>query len=287
MRTPFGSVADLCRMVKIEHSIFALPYAWAGMLLATRSLPPVWPFVFLTLAMVAVRSYAMAFNRLADLSLDSRNPRTRDRPLVTGAITVASARWFCIAMAAIFIAACACLNDLCLYLSVPALVFASVYSYVKRISSVCHFWLGATLGLAPLAGWISVTPTSMTVTPLLLSLVVTFWVGAFDIFYAFLDIDFDRKEGVHSLPADRGEEAALSVAAFAHAVTVLLLALTGFSAGLSWPWYAMCGIVTALLVLEHFAMRRRDPRHVNMAFFTLNGFVSPLVLVGVALGLWW
>jgi 4-hydroxybenzoate polyprenyltransferase len=237
--------------------------------------------------MVAARSYAMAFNRLADLTLDRINPRTADRPLVTGAITVSSARWFCVATAVVFVAACACLNELCLVLSVPALAFATAYSYVKRVSSVCHFWLGATLGLAPLAGWISVNPQSITVAPLLLCFAVTFWVGAFDIFYAFLDIDFDRREGIHSLPADAGEGTAMAVAAFAHVVTILLLGLAGFSAGLSWPWYAVCGVIGLLFVLEHLAMRSGDSRHVNIAFFVLNGFVSPVMLVGVILGIWW
>ena len=151
MRTPFGQFADICRMIKIEHSVFALPYAWAGAVLAARGLPPLRSLIFLTIGMVAVRSFAMAFNRLVDLPFDRDNPRTMDRPLVTGDISVAQTWAFCGATALIFIIACACLNSLCFWLAVPALLFAAAYSLLKRFTALCHFWLGATLGLAPLA----------------------------------------------------------------------------------------------------------------------------------------
>lgn len=279
-------IADICRMIKIEHSIFALPYAWAGSFLAARGLPPLWPLLWLTVAMVAVRSFAMTYNRIADLEFDAANPRTQLRPLVTGAISVAQARIFCGLAAAIFIAACACLNLICLALSLPALLFAAAYSWLKRFSPLCHFWLGATLGLAPLAGWLAIQPHALGIAAIMLFFAVTFWVGAFDVYYAFQDLEFDRTAGLHSLPADFGGATALALAAFSHVMTVIFLLLTGLTAGLGWPWYALCAACAVLLLWEHTLVKPDDLRHVNMAFFTLNGIISPLVLAGIIAGLY-
>lgn len=277
---------DICRMIKIEHSIFALPYAWAGAFLAAAGLPP-WPaMLWLTVAMVAVRSFAMTFNRIADLDFDAANPRTRTRPLVTGAISLGQAKIFCWLAALIFIAACACLNMICFCLSVPALLFAAAYSLIKRFSPFSHFWLGATLGLAPLAGWLAVDPSSLGIAAIMLFFAVTFWVGAFDVYYAFQDLEFDSKSGLHSLPADFGGGAALALAGFSHAMTVIFLVLTGITARLGWPWYVLCAAIAILLLWEHRLVKPDDLRHVNTAFFTLNGIISPLVLVGIITGIY-
>lgn len=284
LSTPFGNFGALCRMVKIEHSVFALPYAWAGAVLAARGMPPLRQLVFLTLAMVAVRSVAMAFNRVADLRYDSANPRTQNRPLVTGEITVRQTWSFIACMSLAFIVCCAGINMLCLWLSVPALVFASAYSLVKRFSWLCHFWLGATLGLAPLAGWISVTP-QVTLVPVLLFLAVTFWVAGFDIFYSCQDTEFDTWAGLFSVPACFGIEGGLRIAAFSHAMTSLFLLLAGWGAGLSVWWYAVWLAVSAVLLWEHRIMKPDDLSHVNMAFFTLNGIISPVIFVGVLIGI--
>jgi 4-hydroxybenzoate polyprenyltransferase len=280
----FGQFGDICRMIKIEHSVFALPYAYAGAVLAAGGPPPARSLIFLTVGMVAARSFAMAFNRIVDLDFDRANPRTRDRPLVTGKISLRQTGAFCLAAAFLFIAACACLNTVCLLLSVPALLFAAAYSLLKRFTALCHFWLGATLGLAPLAGWLSVTPQSLGLAPALLFFAVTFWVAAFDIYYAFQDMDFDSAHGLYSMPSAAGAETALAVAAFSHAMTAVFLPLAGFAAGLSWPWYVVCAAVAALLLLEHRLARAKNSRHVNTAFFTLNGIISPVVLAGVILG---
>ena len=286
LSTPFGQFADICRMVKIEHSIFALPYAWAGAFLAAGGLPPARSLIFLTLGMVAARSFAMAFNRLVDLPFDRDNPRTCKRPLVTGAISVRQTKAFCWLMAAVFVLACGALNTVCLWLSVPALLFAAAYSLLKRFTPLCHFWLGATLGLAPLAGWLSVTPAVPGMPAVLLFFAVTFWVAAFDIYYAFQDMEFDAAFGLYSVPACYGAESALLIAAFSHIMTSLFLLLTGFAAGLSWPWYALWLGISALLFAEHRLMRPQDLRFVNTAFFTLNGIISPVVLLGVLLGIY-
>ena len=286
LSTPFGQFGDICRMIKIEHSIFALPYAWAGAVLAARGLPSARSLIFLTIGMIAARSFAMAFNRLADLPFDRDNPRTQDRPLVTGVISKGQTWAFCALMAGIFIASCAALNTVCLWLSVPALLFAAIYSMLKRFTALCHVWLGATLGLAPLAGWLSVNPASLGLAPVLLFWAVTFWVAAFDIYYAFQDMDFDVAFELHSVPASFGPDTALTLAAFSHAMTSIFLLLAGFAAGLSWPWYVVWFGISVMLLVEHRLMKPQDLRHVNTAFFTINGIISPVVLAGVLLGIY-
>lgn len=279
------TTAAFCRMIKIEHSIFALPWAWAGAVLAAGGMPPLLPLLMLTIAMIGVRSFAMGINRIADLPFDRENPRTCERALVTGEISLPQAWLFCGVSALVFIGACACLNTLCLSLALPALIVTAVYSLLKRLTPYCHYWLGASLGLAPLAGWLSVNPASLGLAPLLLFCAVTLWVGAFDIYYAFQDLDFDTAFGLHSLPADKGPEAALTIAGFSHALTSLFLLLFGLAAQLSLVWYAFWLGISLLLLVEHRIMRTRDLSRVNMAFFTLNGIVSPLVLLGIILGL--
>lgn len=283
--TPFGTFSALCRMVKIEHSIFALPYAFSGAFLAAGGMPPWQSLLWLTVAMVGVRSFAMAFNRVADLRYDRLNPRTQGRPLVTGDISPAQTWAFCVFMAVVFILACAAMNKLCLMLAVPALLFSAGYSLLKRFTWICHFWLGATLGLAPLAGWISVTE-SVSLTPLLLFWAVTFWVAAFDIFYSCQDVEFDRQQGLHSVPADFGIPSALVIAAFSHCVTAVFFGLMGFSAQLSVYWYVIWLCISAILLWEHRLMKPDDLSRVNTAFFTLNGIISVVVFAGVLLGLY-
>lgn len=282
----YSTLRLLCRMVKIEHSIFALPYAWAGSFLACRSVPPWKELFFLTLGMVAVRTFAMTFNRIVDLKYDRENPRTKDRPLVTGEISLRSAYFFCAASALVFAGACYMLNMLCFWLSFAAIAFSGAYSFLKRISPICHYWLGATLGLAPIAGWLAVNPHGIGMAPVLLFLAVTFWVGAFDIYYAFQDMDFDMRYRLHSFPADMGQDTALVAAGFSHILTVIFLLLAGWAAQLAWPWYFLCAAIGILLYVEHRLVKPDDLRHVNTAFFTLNGIISPLVLAGVVLGLY-
>ena len=279
-------VIEICRMIKIEHSVFALPYAWAGAFLANGWLPSFRSLFFLTLAMIAVRSFAMTYNRLADLEYDKANPRAKDRPLPSGKISVKEARIFAGVAAAIFVGACACLNLTCLLLAIPALAFAAGYSHAKRYTPFSHFWLGATLGLAPIAGWLSVIPYSLGLSAILLFFAVSFWVAAFDIYYAFQDIEFDRTSGLHSVPADLGEIPALHMAAFSHCMTVIFLFLTGYAASLGWPWYLVCVIIGAILLWEHRLVKPDDLSRINLAFFTLNGAISFIVLAGVILGIY-
>jgi 4-hydroxybenzoate polyprenyltransferase len=278
-------IAALLRMIKIEHSVFALPFAYCGMVLAADGWPGAMPFALITVAMVAMRSFAMTVNRLADLPFDAQNPRTQGRELVTGEVGVGQARLLALGTALVFVGACAGLNQLCLMLSPVALGLGAAYSYTKRFTPLCHFVLGATLGLAPVAAWLGVEPR-FTVTAWLLFFGVAFWVAGFDILYACQDVEFDRANGLHSLPADAGLPTALAVSWLCHANTAIFLGLAGGLAGLGWGWWAVWAVVSAILVFEHMLFRPDDMRRVNLAFFTLNGVVGVAVFAGVLLGLW-
>jgi 4-hydroxybenzoate polyprenyltransferase len=270
----------VCRMVKIEHSVFALPFAYIGLFTASGGRPGWAPFLLLTLAMVAVRSFAMAVNRVADLRYDRENPRTQGRPLVTGELTVPFTTAFIVVTGVVFVLACAGLNPLCLALSVPALAWSAAYSFAKRFTHWCHFALGSVLGLAPVAGWLAVDPR-LTPAAALLFLGVTFWVAGFDLLYACQDADFDRERGLHSLPARYGVATALLVSTLSHAVAGALFVLGGWAAGLG-PIYLLVALaVWAALLLEHRLITPEDMRRVNLAFFTMNGVIAVVLFGGV------
>lgn len=274
--------ALLARMVKIEHSVFALPFAYLGMLWAAGGWPGSRVFLALTVAMVAVRSFAMAVNRLVDLPFDARNPRTGSRPLVTGELGRGETGVFILVCALIFTAACGALNSLCLALAPFALVWSALYSFTKRFTPLCHFFLGTVLGLAPLAGWLAVTP-ALSLPPVLMAAGVMFWVGGFDILYACQDADFDRREGLHSMPAAFGLPTALALSTFSHAVAGLMFLLAGWAAGAG-LLYAGCSLaVWAVLLAEHRLISAENLSRVNLAFFTMNGFVAVFLFAGAVL----
>jgi 4-hydroxybenzoate polyprenyltransferase len=277
-------LSAVCRMIKIEHSVFALPFAFAGSFLAAGGWPGLWNLIVLTVAMVAVRSFAMAFNRYADLDIDRDNPRTRTRPLVTGELSTRFTLLFICATAVIFVAACALMNPLCLMLSPLALGLSAFYSFCKRFTRWCHFVLGTVLGLAPVAGWLSVDPV-LTLPAVLLFLGVTFWVAGFDILYACQDAEFDLARGLHSMPSRLGLACALEVSTMSHVVTGLFFILAGWSAGLSVVYFCVALAVWLTLLYEHKLVRADDLSRVNVAFFTLNGVVAVALFLGVVLDL--
>lgn len=279
------------RLVTLEHSVFALPFAYAGLLLAARDAgqrgPDLWTTAWLTLAMVCARSFAMGYNRLADRDIDRLNPRTRTRPLPAGKVTVGEVRLLLTGTAALFLLACAALNKLALVLGVPALAFAALYSQTKRFTPLCHFVLGAVLGLAPLAGMVAQggdPSRGLVIAGACLFLGVTFWVAGFDLLYASQDTDFDRAHGLYSLPARLGVGTALAVSAFCHAVTVLFFGLAGLAAALSWPYHLVLLLIAALLALEHRLISEDNLERIDLAFFTLNGVVAIVFFLGLAAG---
>lgn len=275
-------LSALARLVKVEHSVFALPFAYIGLFVAAGGWPGWRAFVLLTLAMVAMRSFAMAVNRLADVRYDRVNPRTNRRELVTGEVTLRQAWVFTAGCAVVFVGACAGLNALCLALAPVALVWGAFYSVTKRFTWLCHFVLGSVLGLAPVAGWLAVKP-EFSLAPILFGLGVTCWTAGFDVLYACQDVDFDREQGLWAMPARFGVGTSLRLAAFSHVDAALFFLLAGYAAGLSWIYYVSWAVCSLVLLIEHRLLSENDLSRINVAFFTLNGIIAVLLGVGTLL----
>ena len=268
-------------MIKWEHSIFALPFALCGAMLAAGGWPSVHQLLWIIVAMVAARSAAMAFNRWADAAIDAANPRTSARALPAGHLSPAFVVSFVVVSSAVFVLAASQLNRLSLLLSPVALAVLLLYSYTKRVTRWSHLVLGFALGIAPAAAWIAVRG-SLDPRILLLTAAVTFWVGGFDVLYACQDYDFDRGAGLHSLPRYFGVRGALWIARVFHLVMI------GFLIGLFLAFglgkLAVLGIVVVILLLlyEHSLVKPNDLSKLNAAFFTMNGVISVLFFVFVA-----
>jgi 4-hydroxybenzoate polyprenyltransferase len=260
-------------MIKWEHSIFALPFALCGAMLAARGLPTSRQLFWIVVAMVAARSAAMAFNRLADASIDGLNPRTRTRALPTGQLTPGFVAAFVVACCAVFVLAASRLNRLALLLSPVALAVLLLYSYTKRFTRWSHLVLGFALGMAPAAAWIAVRG-SLDPRILLLTAAVTFWVGGFDVLYACQDFEFDRQTGLHSVPRYFGIGGALWVARIFHLVMLGLLITLLAAFGLGKIAALGVAAVALLLLYEHSLVHDDDLSKLNAAFFTMNGFIS-------------
>jgi 4-hydroxybenzoate polyprenyltransferase len=261
------------RMIRFSHSVFALPFALASALLAgaAGAGPRVW--LWIVVAMVGARSAAMGFNRLADHAIDARNPRTAGRELPQGRLSRAEVWAFVAASAAAFVLAASRLNRLCLALSPLALAIVFGYSYAKRVSALSHLALGLCLAIAPVGAWLAVRG-GFALPPLVLAAAVACWVAGFDTIYACQDVDFDRREGLRSLPARLGVGRALVAARGLHALAALLLASLYWLAPLHPVYLAGVAAVAALLVYEHSLVREGDLSRVDAAFFTVNGWIS-------------
>src|SRR5712691_3840408 len=268
-------------MIKWEHSIFALPFALCGAMLAAGGFPSVHQFLWIVVAMVAARSAAMAFNRWADAAIDAANPRTSTRALPAGHLTPAFVATFVVVSSAIFVLAASQLNRLALLLSPVALAVLLLYSYTKRVTRWSHLVLGFALGIAPAAAWIAVRG-SLDPRILLLTAAVTFWVAGFDVLYACQDYDFDRQSGLYSIPRFMGISKALWIARVLHLVMLALLAALVVVFGLG--KFALAGvIVVALLLLyEHSLVRAHDLSKLNAAFFTMNGVIAVVFFLFIA-----
>jgi 4-hydroxybenzoate polyprenyltransferase len=289
----------LLEMIRFSHTLFALPFALASAALAWRSKGA---FSWLELAgvllcMVFARSAAMAFNRLADRDVDAANPRTARRHLPAGLLGAPTVWAFLLACSAAFVASTALFlaasppNPWPLILSVPVVLFLGAYSLTKRFTALCHFWLGASLLLAPLAAWVAVRGLVELEIPLAMGLAVLFWVAGFDILYACQDVEFDRRARLHSVPAALGVAASLRVALLCHLLMVACLAALGWAAAdyLGWVYRGGVVLVAALLAYEHSLVRADDLSRVNEAFFLVNGVISVglLVVVLVQLAVPW
>lgn len=261
-------------MIKIEHTLFALPFAFLGAVLAANGLPTMHQILWITLAMIGARSAAMTFNRIADKEIDARNPRTAMRALPAGALSISFAWMFTIASSVLLIVAAWMLNPLAFYLSPVALTSVFLYSYMKRVTSLSHIVLGWCLSIAPTAAWIAVRGEINSPVPLLLSFVVLLWTAGFDTLYACQDFEFDRDAKLHSLPARFGIKAALNIARALH--TLAFFALVALHQTTNLGALALIGVLLtgALLVYQHRLVKANDLSNLNAAFFTTNAFVS-------------
>lgn len=261
-------------MIKIEHTLFALPFAFLGAVLAADGLPSVYQIFWITVAMVGARSSAMTFNRIADKEIDRRNPRTAMRALPAGALSTSFAWMFTIASSLLLIVAAWMLNPLAFYLTPVALASVFLYSYMKRVTSLSHIVLGWCLSIAPTAAWIAVRGAIDSLVPLLLSVVVLLWTAGFDTLYACQDFEFDRAAKLHSLPARFGIKRALWIARLLHLSA--FIALLALYAATNLGALALIGVLLtgALLVYQHRLVKADDLSNLNAAFFTTNAFVS-------------
>jgi 4-hydroxybenzoate polyprenyltransferase len=261
------------KLVKIEHTVFALPFAYVGAFLAVGGAPSAHDLLWITLAMVGARSLAMALNRVIDAGLDARNPRTAGREIPSGALSYAQVALFCGASLALFLVAVFQLAPKTHYLwPIPVAAFV-VYPYLKRFTWLCHLWLGAADGLAPVGAWVAIT-NHLPWQAWLLGAAVTFWVAGFDFFYALFDVDVDRRDRLHSVATRFGVRGAFAAARVAHALTVACLVVAGLGLPVGAAYWVGVAAVAALLLYEHALVRPGDLRRLDAAFFTMNGVIS-------------
>ena len=268
-------------MIKFEHTVFALPFALMSAFLAAEGPPALAKFGWILVAMVGARSCAMAFNRLADAEFDAKNPRTAMRALPAGLIKKGTVWCFTLISAGLLVFAAWQLNPLAFALSPVALAVVMGYSYTKRFTALSHFWLGLSLAISPVGAWIAVQG-SFALPPIILCLVVLLWTAGFDIIYACQDVSFDKTHGLHSIPAKIGIKGALWLSSALHVIAVLLLLLIPLLVELGVFYYIGVGAVVLIFIYEHAIVKPTDLSRVNLAFFTLNGMVS-LILMALSI----
>lgn len=279
---PLRDLGATLEMIQFQHTVFALPFALMGAILAAGGLPTGRTLLWILGAMVGARSAAMTFNRLVDRRFDARNPRTAGRPLVTGQLSIRFATVFLGVSIALFLLSAYCLNRLAFALAFPVLAIILGYSYAKRFTWAAHFLLGAALGCAPLGAWIAVRG-SFAAAPLILSLAVILWTAGFDLIYACQDAEFDRREGLRSVPARWGVARALWLSRWLHAGMIAALISLGGSADLGSLYFGGVAASAGMLIYEHSLVSPRDLSRVNRAFFTVNGCIS-IFLFAMTLG---
>lgn len=269
--------------IRFSHTVFALPFALAAMMVAARPHHG-WPggrtFLLILAAMMCARTAAMGFNRIVDRKFDARNPRTAGRHLPSGQMSVTGARWLVIGAAAGLVLVTWFINRICFWLSPVALAVIFFYSFTKRFTNLSHVFLGLSLALGPMGAWLAVRG-EFAWPPVMLAAAVVFWLVGFDIIYATQDVEFDRQAGLRSLPARLGIPAALRVARVAHAVMVLALLAFGLISHMWMPYYAGLSIIALCLIVQHVVARKRDPVSLNVAFFRMNAVISVVFLGAV------
>ncbi len=277
----FRKITIFMEMIKFSHTIFALPFALSGALLAAGGLPTVAQLFWIVMAMVGARTAAMALNRLIDAEIDARNPRTAGRAIPAGLISKGVTIAFIAGSLALLLLSAAQLNQLCLLLSPLAIFFLVLYSYCKRFTSLAHVVLGICLAVAPIGAWVAIRGT-LDAPAFILGAAVLFWVAGFDILYALQDLEFDRKAGLHSIPVLLGVDGSLWTARMFHLVMIALL--LGLFTAMKLGAYFMIGLVvtSGMLLYEHWLLRDGDLEKLDAAFFNMNGYISIVILMSTA-----
>ena len=274
----FDRIKVFLEMIKFSHTIFALPFAFTGAVLAARGLPSIHQTFWILMAMVGARTAAMSLNRLIDAEIDGRNPRTSDRAIPAGLLTKGAVTFFITISIILMFFAARQLNPLCLYLSPIALFFLVLYSYCKRFTALAHVVLGLCLAAAPLGAWIAITGR-VELPAILLALAVLFWVAGFDILYALQDLDFDRATGLHSIPVRLGVSGSLWAARAFHLLTIGLFSWLYLVLHLGAFYLLGLALSVAMLAYEHWLLRKGDLTKLDAAFFNMNGYISVTVFV--------
>ncbi|NLV72294.1 MAG: UbiA family prenyltransferase [Actinobacteria bacterium] len=277
-------VRRFASLVRFEHSIFALPFAYAGAFLAEMAVPGFWRMFWITVALIAARSFGMAINRLIDASIDARNPRTAGREIPSGLLKKWQVWIFTLASLTVLVVATFNLPVITRYLWPLVIIPMVVYPYTKRWTWLCHLILGLADGLAPVGAWVAVTGT-VPWQAFLLGSGVGLWIAGFDVIYAFMDTAVDRAQSLHSIPADFGERVSLWSTRIFHLLAIVLLALTGWVQGTSFVYYLGVGICAVLLFYENWLMRKADLEKVGVAFMTMNGIISVVFIFFTTLSL--
>lgn len=262
--------------IMVEHTIFALPFAYIGLFLSAGGWPGWWPFWWVTLAMVGARTAAMSFNRVIDAEIDAANQRTAHRPIPSGQLSRRSVVLVAIAGVILLLISAWQLNPLCFALAPIAVVALTGYSFTKRFTWLSHFALGVTDAMAPAGGWLAVQP-NFSLPMVLLALAVAIWIAGFDIIYACQDVEFDRAYGLHSIPARFGIPTALRISRMCHGIMVALLLGLGVSMGLGVLYYVGVAVAAGLLIYEHSLVTPRDMSRIHVAFFTVNSYVASVL----------
>ncbi len=285
-----GTLKTFLELVKFEHSIFALPYAYIGAIYGAAILTSRWvtgagwptpaALLWVTVAMVGARSFAFVVNRAVDKEIDARNPRTAGRAVPAGLVKAWELWLFAAVVLAAYLFAASQLAPICLPLSPIPLIAFLAYPYTKRFTPLCHYWLGLCLGLAAPGGWVAVGAPLSDPAPWVFGLAVMLWTAGFDMIYATQDVEYDVRDGIHSMPADFGVAAALTQTRILHALTIALFVLGGWLVGAGWAWYLGVTIAAALLWYENSIVHADDLSRLNAAFFTTNGVIAVILLAG-------
>lgn len=283
---PMSKLKIFLEMIKFPHTVFALPFALTSAFIASNGMPSRYQLFWIVMAMIGARTGAMSFNRLVDLEIDAKNPRTKDRPLPKGLISKEAVIFYTVVSFLLLVYSAYKLNELCFYLSPIAIIILCGYSLTKRFTHLSHIVLGLSLSGAPLGAWIAIKGNIET-TALLLSLAVLFWVAGFDILYALQDYDFDRKEGLYSIPVKFGVKKSIMISRVFHSIMVLFLTLLYFLRGFGFFYLLGVVIIAILLLYEHSLVKENDLSKLDVAFFNMNGYISLIYFIFTVVDIYW